>query len=171
MPRAFILAGPNGAGKTTFAHAFLPEGAGILTFINADLIAAGLSPFRPEDASVLAMRLMAQRMHDVVETREDFAIETTLAGRSYASLIRGWQRTGYRVKIIFLRLPSAELAIERVRQRVSLGGHHVPDAIVHRRFRQGWDNFQHLYRPLADAWAVYDSSGPIPFLIDDGVRS
>jgi predicted ABC-type ATPase len=168
MPRAYIIAGPNGAGKTTFARGFLPDDAGCTTFINADLIAAGLSPFRPEAAELRAMRLMVEAMRECVAARRDFAIETTLSGRSYVTLIRSWKAAGYSVKIIFLKLPSVEEAIARVRQRVSLGGHHVPDDVVRRRFGQGWTNFEALYRPLVDAWAVYDSSGPFPSPISEG---
>ena len=168
MPRAFIIAGPNGAGKTTFARSFLPDDAGCTTFINADLIAAGLSPFRPEAAAPQAMRLMVEAMRECVAANRDFAIETTLSGRAYLKLIRSWKATGYSVKIVFLRLPSADEAIARVRQRVSLGGHHVPDVVVRRRFSQGWSNFEILYRPLVDAWAVYDSSGSIPTALSEG---
>ena len=168
MPRAYIIAGPNGAGKTTFARSFLPDDAGCTTFINADLIAAGLSPFRPESAALQAMRLMIEAMHTCVADRRDFAIETTLAGRSYVGLINAWKAAGYSVKIIFLKLPSAEEAIARVRQRVKLGGHHVPDEVVRRRFSQGWSNFTVLYRPLVDAWAVYDSSTAVPTALSEG---
>ena len=165
--RAYIIAGPNGAGKTTFARTFLPNDASCTTFINADLIAAGLSPFRPEAAALHAMRLMVEAMRDCVDQHADFSIETTLAGRSYVGLIKNWQAKGYRVKLIFLRLPSPEMALARVRQRVAMGGHHVPDDVVRRRFQQGWLNFQTVYSPLVNAWAVYDSSRPIPTLIEE----
>jgi predicted ABC-type ATPase len=168
VPQAYIIAGPNGAGKTTFAREFLPGDAGCLTFINADLIAAGLSPFRPEDAAFAAMRLMAEMMRTCVHEGRDFAIETTLAGRTYASLMRSWRASGYEIHIVFLRLPSAENALDRVAQRVRLGGHHVPADIVRRRFEQGWRNFTGIYRDLADSWAVYDSSGATPVLIEKG---
>jgi predicted ABC-type ATPase len=168
--RAYIIAGPNGAGKTTFARCFLPTDAGCTTFINADLIAAGLSPFRPEAAALHAMRLMVDAMHDCVARRMDFAIETTLAGRAYLSLIRSWQRQGFLVKLIFLMLPSADEAVARVRQRVSLGGHDVPEEVIRRRFEQGWINFQTLYRPLVNAWVVFDSSGSVPIPQDNGVN-
>ena len=168
MARAYIIAGPNGAGKTTFARSFLPDDAGCTTFINADLIAAGLSPFRPEQAALQAMRLMVDAMRECVAANRDFAIETTLSGRSYVNLIRSWKMAGYSIKIIFLKLPSVDEAIARVRQRVSLGGHYVPDDVVRRRFSQGWSNFESLYRPIVDAWAVYDSSGSIPKVISEG---
>jgi predicted ABC-type ATPase len=171
MPRAYIIAGPNGAGKTTFARSFLPEDAACTTFINADLIAAGLSPFRPEAAELHAMRLMVEAMRECVAARRDFAIETTLSGRSYLSLIRSWKVAGYSVKVIFLKLQSVEEAIARVRYRVKLGGHHVPEEVVRRRFCQGWSNFEAAYRPLVDAWVVYDSSGAIPERISEGFNS
>ena len=171
MPRAFIIAGPNGAGKTTFARSFLPDDARCMTFINADLIAAGLSPFRPDAAALQAMRLMVEAMRECVTSHRDFAIETTLSGRSYLHLIRTWKEARYSVKIIFLTLPTVDEAIARVRQRVSLGGHHVPDDVVRRRFIQGWTNFETLYRPLADAWAVYDSSGSTPLALSEGCNS
>lgn len=171
VPQAYIIAGPNGAGKTTFAREFLPVDAGCMTFINADLIAAGLSPFRPEAAAFAAMRLMAEMMHACVREQRDFAIETTLAGRTYAGLMRSWRTSGYAIHIVFLRLPSAENAMERVAQRVRLGGHHVPADVVRRRFEQGWCNFTDIYRGLADSWTVYDSSGAAPVLIEKGAVS
>jgi predicted ABC-type ATPase len=167
-PRALILAGPNGAGKTTFARQYLMREGSCTTFINADLIAAGLSPFRPEDAAIRAIRLMAQEMHVCVSNRSDFSIETTLAGRSYISLIRSWRAYGYGVKLIFLRLPSPEVAIARVRYRVIQGGHDVPEELIRRRFEQGLANFEGIYRSLVDAWQVFDSSGKAPKLIDEG---
>jgi len=171
VPQAYIIAGPNGAGKTTFAREFLPDDAGCTTFINADLIAAGLSPLRPEAAAFAAMRLMAEMMHACVRDGRDFAIETTLAGRTYAGLIRSWRAAGYDVRIVFLRLMLVEQAIDRVAQRVRLGGHHVPEDIVRRRFDQGWRHFNDLYRRLATSWTVYDASGEAPVLIEQGVGS
>ena len=126
QPRAFIIAGSNGAGKTTFAREFLSREATCLAFLNADLIAAGLSPLRPEAANTKAMRLMAEQMRASVNARRDFAVESTLAGRTYVRLIRDWRAAGYRVKIIYLWLDSVDLAIDRVRLRVAEGGHNVP---------------------------------------------
>jgi predicted ABC-type ATPase len=168
VPKAHIIAGPNGAGKTTFAREFLPADAGCTTFINADLIAAGLSPFRPEDAAFAAMRLMAEMMHTCVRERRDFAIETTLAGRTYAGLIRSWRQAGYRVRIVFLRLPDADFAVARVAQRVRLGGHNVPEQTIRRRFDAGLRNFASEYRAMVDSWSMYDSSIEPPELIDEG---
>jgi predicted ABC-type ATPase len=167
-PRALIIAGPNGAGKTTFAREFLVGEWACETFINADLIAAGLAPFKPEDASLRAMRLMAQLMHSCAEARKDFAVESTLSGRTYVTLIREWKRRGYLIKIVYLKVSSVKLAIGRVRARVAQGGHGVPEAVIRRRFVQGWDNFQRVYRSLADMWQIYDADGPKPIMIDEG---
>lgn len=136
-PRALILAGPNGSGKTTFAGEFLPAEGNCPTFLNADLIAAGLSPFAPEKANITAMRLMAERIRACVDQRLDFAVESTLAGRTYANLIREWKLVGYVVKIVFLRLDSLEMAIARVQHRVRMGGHSIPEPVIRRRFKQG----------------------------------
>lgn len=166
QPRALIIAGPNGAGKTTFSKEFLPREGHCLIFINADLIAAGLSPFDPARAAIPAAKLMAQTINDTVDKRLDFAVETTLAGRSYLGLIRTWHAAGYRVGVIFLRLPTVDLAIERVRLRVQQGGHNIPEDVIRRRFTQGWVNFDTLYRPLVNDWRLYDASVQIPQLID-----
>ena len=165
MRNIIIIAGPNGAGKTTFAREFLPHEAACPTFINADLIAAGLSPFRPEAAARRAGRIMLEMIADCVRRRESFAIETTLSGRSYAQMIPRWKKAGYRVAIFFLELPSVELAIGRVADRVAQGGHDIPEPVIRRRFTKGKRNFLHLYKPLADAWRHYDNAGDIPLLL------
>ena len=164
--KVIIIAGPNGAGKTTFAREFLPNEADCPVFVNADLIAAGLSPFAPEAASVLAGRLMLHELDRHFAARVSFAFETTLSGRTYVRHIRDWQGAGYRVKLIFLRLNSAEEAIARGAERVRQGGHHVPEAAIRRRFVKGRANFDRLYAPLVDAWALYDNSGSEPLLLD-----
>ncbi len=133
-PRAILIAGPNGAGKTTFAREFLPAEGNCPTFINADLIAQGLSPFRPETMAVEASRLMLERVRQMAAERQDFAVETTLAGRAYLRMIREWQGSGYQVELMFLQLPSADLAVERARQRVAQGGHNIPEPVIRRRF-------------------------------------
>jgi predicted ABC-type ATPase len=130
--RILIIAGPNGAGKTTFAQEFLPGEAGCPHFVNADLIAAGLSPFTPELAAVRAGRIMLDQIHEHVRKGESFAFETTLSGRIYMRLIPRWQAEGYIVKLFFLKLPSPEMAIARVRQRVAAGGHNVPEDVIRR---------------------------------------
>ena len=163
--RILIIAGPNGAGKTVFATEFLPNEANCPTFINADLIAAGLSPFRPDESKVRAGRVMLNLIHDYVRKGESFAFETTLSGRGYARLIPGWQEQGYWIKLFFLQLPTPEMAIARVRQRVEEGGHDVPKSVILRRFHAGWSNFESIYRDLVDEWAVYDNSGDTPVLL------
>jgi predicted ABC-type ATPase len=166
--RVIIIAGPNGAGKTTFAREYLPNEAHCPNFVNADLIAAGLSPFDAEAAAVRAARIMLREMQRHLAARESFAMETTLSGRRYALQIRRWQALGYRVDLLFLRLRSARLAVARVKARVAQGGHAVAASVVRRRFRKGWDNFQQVYRPIVDHWEVYDNSGDIPMLLDQG---
>lgn len=171
MPRStalkvIIIAGPNGAGKTTFAREFLPNEAACPTFVNADLIAAGLAPFAPETAAIQAGRLMLGELKRHFADRQNFALETTLSGRAYARSIPRWQAAGYQVELIFLKLNSPEEAIARVAQRVLQGGHHIPDDVVRRRFEQGLRNFDQIYRSLVDAWALYDNASETPQLLD-----
>ena len=168
--RIFVIAGPNGAGKTTFATEFLPNEADCPIFVNADLIAAGLSPFRPARVAVEAGRLVLRQIDAHARHGQSFAFETTLSGRGHARRIAGWQEQGYRVKLFFLRLPTPEAAIARVAQRVSEGGHDVPEAVIRRRFHAGWSNFEQIYRDLVDNWAVYDSSDYVPLLLEEGSR-
>lgn len=166
--KIIIIAGPNGAGKTTFARAFLPEEARCPHFINADLIAAGLSPFAPETAAVKAGRLMLQEIAACTARGESFAFETTLAGLAYLRHIREWKKLGYHVSLFFLSLPSAEVAIARVTERVKQGGHNIPEPVIRRRFAAGRSNFDQYYRAAVDAWAVYDNSGDEPVMIEWG---
>jgi predicted ABC-type ATPase len=161
-----IIAGPNGAGKTTFAREYLPADAGILHFVNADLIAGGLSPLRPALAAAAAGRLLLAELDRLALARTDFAFESTLSGVGYVRRLRAWKGAGYRVEIVYLRLASIQLALRRIAARVRQGGHDIPDADVARRFGRGWVNFQTVYRPLADAWAVYDNSGDQPVLVE-----
>lgn len=165
-PRAVLIAGPNGAGKTTFAREFLPLEPDTPRFLNADLIAAGLSPFDPDRAALRAGRLLLTMVDEAVERCESFAVETTLSGVGYARAIPVWKAAGFRVVVVFLRLPSAEMAISRVAERVRQGGHDIPEPVVRRRFEAGWRNFVDVYRPLADRWEVYDNSGSAPVPID-----
>jgi len=168
--KVIIIAGPNGAGKTTFAAEFLPNEANCPNFVNADLIAAGLSLFAPTTAAFKAGRLMSSEIRDHVRGEESFAFETTLSGRHYAQLIRQWQLLGYHVKLLFLKLESPELAIARVRYRVRGGGHNVPEPVIRRRFKAGLRNLEIIYKPLVDEWAIYDNSGLTPSLLDEGIR-
>lgn len=168
MKRILIIAGPNGAGKTTFAEEFLPNEAGCPEFVNADLIAAGLSPFQPDEVAFAAGRLMLKRIADLVAGGKSFAFETTLATRGYLRLVPGWQAAGYQVKLCFLRLPDPGFAIRRVAQRVRLGGHDIPPETVRRRFERGWVNLQNDYLGMVDEWAIYDSSQVPPVLLESG---
>lgn len=163
-----IIAGPNGAGKTTFATEFLPNEGNCPIFINADLIAAGLNPFQPERAAVAAGRIMLRLIDEYVQRGENFAFETTLSGRGYARLIPDWQAMGYSVRLCFLRLPTADMAVERVRNRVREGGHHVPEEVIRRRFDAGWRNFQQLYQSIVDEWILYDASQETPRIVAVG---
>ena len=169
--KVIIIAGPNGAGKTTFAREFLPNEAGCPVFVNADLIAAGLAPFAPDSAALQAGRLMLQELERHFAAGQSFAFETTLAGRGYVQHIKVWQAAGYRVKLIYLRLGTAEEALARVAQRVRQGGHTIPEATIRRRFTAGLRNFERLYAPLVDAWALYDNAGATPLLMDWSEKS
>ncbi|MBT9100527.1 hypothetical protein KFZ76_22770 [Methylovulum psychrotolerans] len=166
--RIIIIAEPNGAGKTTFARAFLPQEAHCQRFINADLIAAGLSPFAPEIMAVKAGRLMLQEMADCVVHQQSFAFETTLSGLAYLRHIQQWQDKGYLVSLYFLSLPTVEVAIDRVAFRVRQGGHHIPESVIRRRFIAGRNNFEQQYRHIVNDWALYDNACEEPLLIEWG---
>ena len=168
MKKIIIIAGPNGAGKTTFAREFLPNEAGCTQFVNADLIAAGLSPFAPDVAAVKAARIMLESMAELERRGESFAFETTLSGLVYARHIRRWREVGYHVTLIFLSLPDSQMAIDRVAERVRQGGHDVPSDVIRRRFAAGLRNFERVYRDAVDAWAMYDNAGDEPVLTNWG---
>jgi len=148
--RIFIIAGPNGAGKTTFALEFLPREADCPDFINVDLIAGGLSPFDPDRAAIRAGRLMLTEINNRVRKGSSFAFETTLSGHAYAQMIPQWQNANYFVKLIFLSLPSADLAVDRVAARVKQGGHNVAESVIRRRFDRSLANFENLYARLVN---------------------
>ena len=168
MPKTcFIVAGPNGAGKTTFAESYLPNEAGCFNFINADLIAAGISPLRPELAGLEAGRILLRKMDEFVAHDATFGFETTLSGTAYARRLRAMKEESYRIVLFYLKLPSADLAVARVHERVAEGGHHVPEKDIRRRFFKSWKNFEELYRPLADKWIVFDNSGEKPAILDE----
>ena len=137
-------------------------------FVNADLIASGLSPLRPEVAAVAAGRLFLKELDRLAKARLDFAFESTLSGLVYLSRLKRWKAAGYRIEIVYLRLPSARLALRRIAARVKQGGHNVPRADVLRRFTRSWANFEKFYRLLADAWSVYDNSGRNPRILERG---
>lgn len=166
--KILIIAGPNGAGKTTFAREFLPHEANCPDFINADLIAAGLSPFKPELAAFRAGRLMLEEIHEKVGQRKSFAFETTLSGRTYVKLLRECRASGYHIVLVFLSLPTADMAVTRVAARVTQGGHNVPERDIRRRFDAGLKNFHGVYKRIVDVWTLYDNSGNMPYVIDQG---
>ena len=164
-PSLVILAGPNGAGKSTVAPALLHGALAVDEFINADVIARGLSAFDPEGAAIAAGRVMLARLRELTERRVSFAFETTLASRTFAPWLRDLKASGYEIQLLFLWLPSAEFALDRVADRVRAGGHDVPAETARRRYRAGLRNFFSLYEPLTSAWKLYDSSGLKPALI------
>ncbi|MDL2207487.1 AAA family ATPase [Desulfovibrio sp. OttesenSCG-928-F20] len=168
MCHIYIIAGPNGAGKTTFAKQFIPATLNITQFVNADLIACGLSPFAPEREAIQAGKLMLRQIDKLVNLGESFCVETTLSGRSYARMIPMWQAKGFVVRLIFLSLANVETAIARVAARVTQGGHFIAEDVIRRRYTTGFTNFQGLYKNIADGWALYDNSGQSPILIDFG---
>jgi len=167
-PLCIIIAGPNGAGKTTFAKEYLPKESGVVHFVNADLIAGGLSPLRPEPAALAAGRIVLHELDRLASERQDFAFESTLAGRSYVARLKRWKASGYKIHIFYLRLSSPRLALKRIATRVKHGGHNVRRADVLRRFNRSSTNFYVIYRLLADAWMVYDNSGKKPQLVEKG---
>jgi predicted ABC-type ATPase len=164
--RIIIIAGPNGAGKTTFARSFLPLEAQCPRFINADYIAAGLSPFTPETMAIKAGRLMLEEIAACVQHDQSFAFETTLSGLSYLRHIRQWRNQGYRISLYFLALPNVDIAIARVAERVRQGGHNIPEAVIRRRFVAGLTYFEKHYKAEVDAWVKYDNSGLSPVLLE-----
>jgi predicted ABC-type ATPase len=153
-----ILAGPNGAGKSTVGPMLLRQTLSVTEFVNADVIAQGLSAFNPGAAGIAAGRVMLARIDELAERRQTFAIETTLASRTLASFIRRLLKNGYRAHLVFLWLDSPDLAVARVASRVRLGGHDIPEATIRRRYARGVANFIAVYRSLATTWRVYDNS-------------
>lgn len=170
-PSVVILAGPNGAGKSTAAPTLLHDAFGIDEFVNADVIASGLSAFAPDSAAIAAGRIMLARLRELADQRVDFAFETTLASRSFAPWLRDLRVSGYDLHLFFLWLSSADLAVGRVASRVQMGGHFVPDEVVRRRYSSGIRNFFSLYQPLATTWAVYNTSDVTPVRVAEGLAS
>lgn len=165
-PNLYIIAGPNGAGKTTASYNLLPEMLHCTNFVNADEIARGLSPFAPSEVAVQAGRLMLQRIDELLPQKVDFAIETTLATRSYVHLVHRAQALGYKVHLIFFCLENEEQAIERVAQRVSNGGHNIPETDIRRRFKRGIHNLIHLYLPICDrVYVLNNNSVPARLIV------
>lgn len=165
MPTCWIIAGPNGAGKTTFALEYLPQVAQCSRFVNADLIAAGLSPLAPERELLAASRLFLGEIEACITQREDFAFETTLAGRSYLKLVRRLQTAGWRVELIYLALPSMEMSKLRVAERVAHGGHNIPVADIERRFARSLGNLLYSFSTQVDACRCFMNSDASPELV------
>ena len=156
-PNVVILAGPNGAGKSTVAEVLLPQALGIRHYVNADTLARGLSAFNFDEMALKAGRIMLEHLHALADERANFAFETTLASQTFAPWITELKRTGYQFHLFFVWVPSPEVSIGRVRRRVELGGHSVPEETIRRRHARGLDNFFRLYQPLADSWEFYDN--------------
>ncbi len=172
MPNLFIVAGPNGAGKTSYARDFLPAEMGRCEFVNADLIAAGLSPFAPALAEVEAGRIMVQRLRQLAAEQVDFSFETTLSSYGYVPLLETMRAAGYRIRLDFLWVNDLEITRRRVRSRVAKGGHDIPDDVQQRRFGIGIRLLAEHYRPLIHWWRLYDNTGQRPHLVveeNDGV--
>lgn len=165
MSTCWIIAGPNGAGKTTFALEYLPQVAQCSRFVNADLIAAGLSPLAPERELLAASRLFLGEIEACITQREDFAFETTLAGRSYLKLVRRLQTAGWRVELIYLALPSMEMSKLRVAERVAHGGHNIPVADIERRFARSLGNLLYSFSTQVDACRCFMNSDASPELV------
>ena len=170
-PSVVILAGPNGAGKSTAAPALLQGALAVNEFVNADVIARGLSAFDPDAAAIAAGRVMLSRLRELSEQRTSFAFETTLASRSFAPWLRQLGASAYDIHLVFLWLSSAELAIERVADRVRNGGHNIPTEVVRRRYSAGIRNFFSLYQSVTTSWVLYNSSGPQPTMIAESLES
>ncbi len=163
-PVIYAIGGPNGAGKTTFARAFLPA-EGIEQFLNADSLAAGLSPLRPEAMAIPAARLLLKRWRELVAARTSFAFESTFSGRTYAPMLRDAKAAGYSIKVCYLWLPDDNASLRRVRNRVRQGGHNVPPEDIRRRYLPSVRNFFELYLPLTDVTVLYEATNPPPRIL------
>lgn len=168
MPNLYVIAGCNGAGKTTASFTILPEILKVREFVNADSIAAGLSPFNVESVAFEAGRIMLQRIQQLMGDKEDFAFETTLSTRSYVSLIKTAKAIGYETNLLYFWLASPEFAKQRVASRVSEGGHNIPAEVVERRYYRGISNLFNLYLPVVNNWIVIDNMDTVPNIIAKG---
>lgn len=168
MPNLYIIAGCNGAGKTTASYTVLPEMLDCREFVNADNIAAGLSPFNPESVALEAGRIMLKRINELLTEGADFAFETTLATRSYVALINKARNSGYKITLVYFWLSSVEEAKARVAGRVKNGGHNIPQEVIERRYYRGILNLLNLYRSICDLWMLVDNTTQIPELIVRG---
>ena len=159
MPNLYIIGGANGSGKTTVSLSLLPNFLGVFEYVNADAIAAGLSPLNPESMAIQSGRLMLDRLQSLANGT-NFAFETTLAARTFSPFLRACKAKGYSINLIYFWLQSSDLAVERVLRRVASGGHSIPEDVIRRRYERGQRNLIELYLPLCDSWIVYDNSEP-----------
>ncbi len=164
-PTCFIIAGPNGAGKTTFALRYLPQAEQCHNFVNADLIAAGLSPLQPEREKIAASRLLLKEIDQYILQRQSFAFETTLSGRTYLKLIRQLKEKNWRVVLFYLFLPNVEWSIIRVQERVAHGGHNIPEIDIRRRYPRSLKNLVHDYADLCDEVICFNNQSLEPEII------
>jgi len=181
LPDLVVIAGPNGAGKSTAAPRLLRDRLHVEEFVNADVIASGLSAFSPESVAIEAGRIMLARLDALANEGKNFAFETTLASRGFARWILGLRRErGYRFHLLFFWLPSAEHAVQRVARRVQMGGHSIPDHVIRRRYDRGIRNFLALYAPIADSWQIHENvlrprliarkeEGALPQIMEEGL--
>ena len=169
-PTCYIIAGSNGSGKTTFAREFLPRYAGCTHFINPDLIASGLSPFRPEDASIASGRIVLQQIYENSFSGRNFSIETTLSGKTYFKIFSDLKENGYQIQMFYLWIPNPNLAIQRIHQRVEAGGHNVPSKDVLRRFDRTLSNLFNIYLPVIDILRFFDNSAETPLLVFEEIN-
>jgi predicted ABC-type ATPase len=165
MPTLYIIAGPNGVGKTTFADRYLPDEAKQLEFVNADLIARGLSPYNPESAAIEAGRILLRRVRQLILDRTGFTWETTMSGRTAVGWLRQARDAGYILKAYFLWVRKPETTIRRIRQRVIEGGHDITEDVSRRRFFKTIQNFYTMYRPLMTSWKLVQNGLPGPRLL------
>jgi predicted ABC-type ATPase len=168
MPNLYIIAGCNGAGKTTASYKILPKIFDCKEFVNADSIAAGLSPLNAENVAIEAGRIMLHRINQLMEEKVDFAFETTLSTRSYVSLVKKAQESGYQITLLYFWLPSPQMAIERVAKRVSQGGHNIPEEVVIRRYYRGLQNLMNLYINICNVWMVINNVNAFPDMVAEG---
>ncbi len=158
QPKIFVIAGPNGSGKTTSSKKLLPEILQCDEYVNADAVAAALSPFHPEEVAIQAGRLMLERIEYLAQQKVDFAFESTLASRTFINFLNRQKSNGYEINILFLWLSSPELAIERVKYRVEQGGHDIPKNVIIRRYSRSIFNFINDYTKISDNWFLYNNS-------------
>ncbi|SEJ81638.1 Predicted ABC-type ATPase [Dyadobacter sp. SG02] len=168
MHNLYIIAGCNGAGKTTASYTILPEILNCKEFVNADIIAAEISPSEPEKAAFEAGRIMLTKIKELMQLREDFAFETTLSTKSYASLIREARDLGYTTTLLYFWLYTPYVALERVKYRVRMGGHSIPEETIIRRYEGGLANFFRMYQPICDSWMIINNMNPTPMVIAEG---